>query len=254
MLPLHRAKYSVFNYEEIPAGYYYRVMMEGSPPHRFWHYEKFREVARRVPRGAKLLDFGCGPGSFLDVVGSERADVSAVGVDIAGRQIDFAETQVGAKYPRERIFFQKVEENVERLPFADASFDVVTSIEVIEHIHPYHAIRFLLEARRLLKSDGLLLVTTPNYRSLWPLIEWGLELTSPVKYHEQHISKFTPNAFVKFLETAGFAVKRTSSIFVVAPFLAHVPLLARAAFAAEKSLNHMLGSLLVGEATRMADL
>jgi 2-polyprenyl-3-methyl-5-hydroxy-6-metoxy-1,4-benzoquinol methylase len=254
MLPLHHAQYSVFNYEEIPAGYYYRVMHEGSPPQRFWHLEKFREVASRVPKGARLLDFGCGPGSFLDVVGKERPDVTAIGVDIAGRQIDFAEQNIGARYEKDRIHFRKVAENEEHLPFDSESFDVVTSIEVIEHIHPYHAIRFLLEARRLLKPGGLLLVTTPNYRSLWPLIERGLEHTSPVKYHDQHISKFTPNAFVKFLETAGFDVKRTSSIFVLAPFLAHVPPLARLAFAAEKSVNHMLGSLLVGEAVKLNDL
>ena len=254
MLPLHSAKYSVFNYEEIPAGYYYRVMLEGSPPQRFWHYEKFREVAKRVPQGARLLDFGCGPGSFLDVVGRERPDVSAVGVDIASRQIDFAQSNIGSKYPQDRIFFQKLNEKENSLPFPEATFDVVTSIEVIEHIHPFHAIRFLLEARRVLKPDGLLIVTTPNYSSLWPMIEWGLELTSPVKYHDQHISKFTPSAFVKFLETAGFSMKHTSSLFILAPFLAHIPPLSRLAFAAEKSVNHMLGSLIIGEATKMIDL
>jgi hypothetical protein len=103
----------------------------------------------------------------------------------------------------------------------------------------------------VLKPQGKLIITTPNYRSLWPFIEWGLEKTSPVKYHDQHISQFTPNAFVKFLEICGFEMKDLRTIFIVAPFLAGLSRgLARGVFAVERKVAPRMGSLLVAEAAR----
>ena len=50
--------------------------------------------------------------------------------------------------------------------------------------------RLLAEARRLLLPQGRLVVTTPNYRSLWPLIESGVNLVSRVSYEQQHVNKY----------------------------------------------------------------
>ena len=248
MFPLHKAKSSVFNYDDIPAGYYFEAMAKGSGVQKFWHREKFEEVARKIGNSDKVLDIGCGPGSFLSVVGQTKPQAKAIGVDVASRQIDFAIQNVQSQFTDGRVSFQvmKIDEN--RLPFPDASFDVVTCIEVIEHIHPYLAIKLLEEARRVLKPTGRLIVTTPNYRSLWPFIEFALERMSPVKYHEQHISKFTPNALIKFLEAAGFEVQKFNTIFIIAPFLmAFAPPLARLLHALERRLPVQLGSLLVAE-------
>lgn len=250
MLPLHRVKATVFNYEEIPAGYYFKVMNEGSAPQRFWHKYKFREIARRIPKDSHVLDFGCGPGSFLHILKTERPDLTAVGVDIAGRQIAFAQENVATS--DEKFSFVQVEEEKVKLPFASGTFDVVTSIEVIEHVHPYLAMQILAEARRVLKSDGKIIVTTPNYRSLWPLIEYLLEKLSPVKYHDQHISKFTPNALVKVMESSGFEVKDLNSLFVIAPFTAAISKrMAGGLHGLEKSFKHLLGSLLVVEGEKL---
>lgn len=248
MLPLHRTQLSVFNYEEIPAGYYHEVMRTGHPVQRFWHQKKFLNVARHLPVSARVLDLGCGPGSFLDVAAESRPDIRGVGIDIASRQIDFARQNVQNRHGQ-RIEFLQLKGGEEALPFADGSFDVVTSIEVIEHIHPFLALRMLAEARRLLKPGGKLIVTTPNYRSAWPLIEWALEKLSPVKYHEQHINKYTPNSLLKFLECAGYKVGKVSSIFMIAPFTAAVSWkLAEAIDKLEGSSDFLLGSLLIAEA------
>lgn len=253
MLPLHHTSFSVFNYDEIPAGYYYRAMTEGRAAQRFWHRKKFLEVAEKISDGAHVLDFGCGPGSFLSVLGETRPGCRATGVDLASVQIEFARREVEPSFPAGRIAFQQLAPGEERLPFADASYDIATAIEVIEHIHPFFAIRALLELRRVLRPEGRLLLTTPNYRSLWPLVELGLERLSPVKYHDQHISKFTPNALVKLLETAGFEVLSLRSIFVAAPFLAGISWgLAEGAHAVEKLLPARPGCLLVAEARPVA--
>ena len=255
MLPIHHTRLHVFNYDEIPAGYYYRCMEEGHPIQRFWHREKFRQVAARIPNGARVLDVGCGPGSFLSVLVRDKPQVRAVGADIASSQIDFAREHVLPAHPDRDLSFVTLDPRAARLPFPDASFDVVTSIEVIEHLHPYVAIALLNEARRVLTSEGRLIVTTPNYRSLWPFIEFALERRSPVKYHDQHISKFTPNALVKFLECAGFDALDVRSFFVAAPFLAGLsPGLARAVQRLEMRADVLMGSLLLGEARVNRDI
>jgi ubiquinone/menaquinone biosynthesis C-methylase UbiE len=254
MLPVHRTKNSVFNYTEIPAGYYYEVMLNGHAIQRFWHREKFFEVAKLVKASGakKVLDFGCGPGSFLAVLGEAVPGVEAIGVDIASPQIEFAGKNIAAKFPG-NIKFQLL--SGERLPFPDASFDAVTCIEVIEHIHPFLAAKILAEARRVLKPDGIFVLTTPNYRSFWPLIEWLLERASPVKYHDQHISKFTPNSLVKFLEACGFEAINVNSIFVAAPFLNGISKgLAQFLHRIEVRLRPLIGSLLIVQAKPMHDL
>jgi 2-polyprenyl-3-methyl-5-hydroxy-6-metoxy-1,4-benzoquinol methylase len=248
MLPVHKTLKSVFNYDEIPPGYYYRAMREGSPIQRFWHRRKFEYVANRIPDGANVLDFGCGPGSFLAVLAEEKPHVRAVGVDIGSSQIDFANREVGQLFP-DRIKFEALPVTSETIPYPDASFDVVTSIEVIEHLHPAIAHRFLRDARRLLKPDGRLIVTTPNYRSLWPLIELMLERLSDVKYHDQHINKFTPSSLVKFVESGGFEARDVSTIFIAAPFLTPLsPGLADALHRLENTVQLRAGNLLVVEA------
>src|SRR5262245_36706800 len=225
-------------------------MREGSPVQRFWHRRKFAYVADLIADGATVLDFGCGAGSFLAVLGEERPTVRAVGVDIGSSQIDFANREVASRFPGGRITFEALPAESGVVPHPDSSFDVITAIEVIEHLHPAIAHRFLRDTSRLLNPGRRLIVTTPNYRSLWPLIEVVLERMSPVKYHDQHINKFTPSSLVKFVESAGFEVQRLSTIFVSAPFLAPLSTgLADMVHRVETAVQIHAGSLLVAEAT-----
>ena len=59
-------------------------------------------------------------------------------------------------------------------PFATNLFDCILLSEVIEHLEvPQISIR---EAARVLCPGGRLLITTPNYRSFWPVMEWAVDL------------------------------------------------------------------------------
>lgn len=248
MLPIHKFKASVFNYDEIPPGYYFKAMISGGPIQRFWHREKFQKVAESIRDGEDVLDIGCGPGSFLHILANQYPNVKAVGTDLASGQIDFARENIASQFQGERVQFVTLESGLRPLPFADGSFDKVTCIEVIEHIHPMLGNHLMREAARVLKPGGKLIVTTPNYRSFWPLIEKVLERLSSVKYHEQHISKFTPNSLVKFVEVAGFEVQNLDTIFVAAPFLAPLARsIAAGVHRLEQALPLRMGSLLVAE-------
>lgn len=254
MLPIHKTLKAAYDYDDIPAGYYYQAMLEGPPVQRFWHRRKFEAVAERVSDGSKLVDFGCSAGSFLHVLGEVKTGVRAVGVDIGAAQIEFAREHVATRFPDGRVTFEALTDTSGKLPFDDESVDFVTSIEVVEHLHPAIVHRFFAEARRVLKKSGRLIVTTPNYRSMWPLIELAVERMSPVRYAHQHINKFTPNSLTKVIEGAGFEVTEASTLFVVAPFLAGASAaVANALHGVENAAPHGLGSLLLMQARPMGD-
>ena len=115
--------------------------------------EKLAQVARHVPPPARLLDHGCGTGIFLEAARARGYDV--FGVDLSGYAID---TLV-----RERAL-PAAQATVESGWGADASFDVVTSWDVLEHMpDPSNTLSHL---RRLLRPGGVLVATTPDLRSL----------------------------------------------------------------------------------------
>ena len=126
---------------------------------RHWWYRGRRRVLRveldRLPARAPrtLLDVGCGSGRMLE----ELAAFGAVsGVDPSPDAVhaacarDVAEVRQAA---------------AEALPFADACFDVVTCLDVLEHtLDDRLALR---ELRRVTRSSGWLIVTVPAYPRLW---------------------------------------------------------------------------------------
>jgi SAM-dependent methyltransferase len=124
-----------------------------------WWYRGRRRVLRatldRLPLGpaARLLDAGCGSGRTLD----ELARYGRVsGIDLSAEAVTCAR---GRGHDDVRVA------RVEDLPFEDASFDVVTCLDVIEHTPDDAAT--LAELRRVTRPGGLLLVTVPAYEALW---------------------------------------------------------------------------------------
>ncbi len=108
----------------------------------------------RLPGGAEILDAGCGGGLLLDELrrhGAVRAVDSDPGAVAAAARRGVAESVDVAP--------------VDALPFADASFDLVTSFDVLEHLPDDRAA--LVELRRVARPDGLLLVTVPALPALW---------------------------------------------------------------------------------------
>lgn len=98
------------------------------------------------------LDIGAGRGQLITQLASE--------LPVEARACDYhTELFSVASVP-----IDKVNLNVEKLPYADDSFDLVTCSEVIEHVENYRAI--LREAHRVLRKNGLLILTTPNVLNL----------------------------------------------------------------------------------------
>lgn len=126
----------------------------------------------------------------------------------------------------------------------------MTVIELIEHLSPDTAVRLLSEARGLLAPGGILVVTTPNYRSLWPLIELGVNAVSPVTYVEQHINKYRRSLLGGHLAAAGYRDVSIGTAVGLAPFAAVFGLgAAKALHGLEARLKHLgVGNLLLATA------
>ena len=124
-----------------------------------WWYRGRRRFLRaeldRLPiaPGARLLDAGCGSGRTLDDL-ARYGQVS--GVDLSPKAVLAA---------RRRGHDDVHLARVEQLPYPDASFDVVTCLDVVEHTPDDRAT--LAELRRVTRPGGLLLVTVPAYQALW---------------------------------------------------------------------------------------
>jgi 2-polyprenyl-3-methyl-5-hydroxy-6-metoxy-1,4-benzoquinol methylase len=184
-----------FDYSAIPVGYYDRIFHERKGAQSKWHHLKFNFFRACVANHTAHLDIGCGPGTFI---GSLPAGFRSTGVDIAREQIDYAERRYG--HPGRRF----LQIGTGPLPFADNSFDVVTIIELVEHLTDEQNYHLLVEAHRVLASRGKLYISTPNYGSAWSLLERLVNHFGGVSYENQHISRFRASRLRAALVRAGF--------------------------------------------------
>jgi len=128
-----------------------RFTPEVRGPIWYEHWHRYAFVAPLV-RGLRVLDAACGEGygSFL----LARVAAQVTGIDISADAVSHARQ----RYPAENLAF--AEGSVTALPLPDASVDVVVSFETIEHLTPQR--EMLAEFRRVLKSTGILVISSPN--------------------------------------------------------------------------------------------
>jgi len=110
------------------------------------------EVALQLVRGKKVLDIASGSGYGSSIL--SRLAESVVGVDINKDSVIYSNDN----YASSNTKF--IEGDAESIPLGDKQVDVVVCFETIEHVKNYR--KFLSEIRRVLKDDGMLVLSTPN--------------------------------------------------------------------------------------------
>ena len=125
----------------------------GSAAENYWfrRHEVVYRYAGRLVHGARVLEAGCGEGyGAASLAAAGAASVLALDLDAA------AAAHAGRAYPLVPV----LRGNLVALPLRAASFDVVVSLQTIEHLWDQSA--FVREALRVLRPGGRLLLSTPN--------------------------------------------------------------------------------------------
>jgi len=144
----------------------------------------------------RLLDFGCGAGSFLERMHERGWNVT--GLDISAAAVNQIQSGLGLPVLLGSLPHPEL---------APESFDVITMWQSLEHVHDPHVV--LRQAHDLLVAGGKLYVAVPNIDSLpfrWFGPAWyGLDLP-------RHLTHFSPVTLQVMIERAGFRVRRVRMI------------------------------------------
>ena len=164
--------------------------------------------------GDAVLDVGCGRGELVRVA-LELGASRAAGIDYSAAAIEMGRKTLGASVAGARG--ELTQGDARALPFRDASFNLVTMLDVVEHLTPAELADAFAEARRVLRPGGRIFVhTAPNrlvydvtYKlqriSLpWRLRSWPAD---PRNEHERamHVNEQTTRSLAAALRQAGFS-------------------------------------------------
>lgn len=177
------------------------------------HYQRYQAVQDLVANKT-VLDAASGEGYGADILAQTAHLVCALEIN---RQ---AVSLARAKYQRPNLHF--TQGSVAHLPYPNATFDRVVSFETIEHLDAGTQATFLQEIKRVLKADGLLVISTPD----------KLIYSDLAKYHNEfHVNEFYRQDFHNFLARQFQNIKFWEQGAVLAYLLYH---------GQEKSLRHIL--------------
>lgn len=160
-------------------------------------YTSYGAILNCIPEGSKILDVGCGDGNVAQLY-LKKGEV--YGVDISAAVLKLAQ--------KKGIKTKLCDLNKEKLPFADDFFDVVIFTDVVEHL--ISPLVVLKEAKRVLKKDGRLIITVPNFARLANRIRMlsgdPLDILHWAKYGDEteHLHWFTKPKLVYLLRENGF--------------------------------------------------
>ena len=162
-------------------------------PERF--EQRLAFLRSHVTAGDRLLDLGCGDGSFAASLLGLAGEV--VGADVSGVALERA----GRRAPAAALVLLR---DGEHLPFAAGAFDVVWAGETLEHVADVTGL--LAEVRRVLAPGGTLLVTTPNLARLRVAAEAiaGRPLEDRLDPRGDHLRFFTARTLRAALSGSGF--------------------------------------------------
>lgn len=151
-----------------------------------WRFDMITDIVESLPRDEhfRLLDAGCGTGQMTKLL--ERYG-EAIGLELAPEAIEFA---------RKRGVHNIVQGSITDPPFEPGSFDLVLSLDVIEHVD--NDVQILDSLFNIVKPGGYLIVTVPAFQSLWSSHD-------EINHHKR---RYRVPQLRSMIEDAGFDITR----------------------------------------------
>ena len=149
-----------------------------------WPLEKYYFVQKYITPDSIVLDAACGTG-FGSMLLAQKAK-KVVAIDIDEPSIKRAR----ASFSKDNLNF--LEADVKKTTFPDDYFDVIVSIETIEHLTEADQALFLQELKRVLKKEGVLIISTPDKE---------VALAQGFCYGDFHEKEFNKEEFLELLKS-----------------------------------------------------
>ena len=166
-----------------------------------------RIAPRLIKKAHILLDVGTGCGYGVHFLDETFSGDLSVGIDASGRALKYA----NRRYKGERRCFIKC--SATHLPFKNKSFDLITCLEVIEHIHFPSMV--LKEIHRTLKNEGSLVISTPNKYTIGSMLRQKDKNQHPK--NPFHIREYSVPKFRQLLRREKFNVVHKMGVYTPVP-------------------------------------
>ena len=145
--------------------------------------------------GSRFLDLGCGVGGASVLVVKDEFEVYALDVD--------REQLLYERNRKVKLGINLALAEGQRLPFRERSFDVIYCCHVLEHIRNDSAA--LMEMERVLKDDGVLLLSVPNALNLSSRFKRRMKCGNQLATSE-HLREYGKDELVSLLNSCGFRI------------------------------------------------
>jgi 2-polyprenyl-3-methyl-5-hydroxy-6-metoxy-1,4-benzoquinol methylase len=154
------------------------------------HLRRVRQHIGGGDGGGDLLDIGTATGLLLEV--AREQGFEPYGIEIS----DYAAGLVTAKFGAARIHHG----TLQTAPFGEGRFSAITMTDLLEHVAD--PLDTLLRVRRLLRPDGIVLITTPNTASITRLAMGGRW----THYKVEHLYYLNARSMALLARKAGFQI------------------------------------------------
>ena len=184
-----------FYSEEYRNKYTHAVGQGASPKEVFdaclpFQNEKIERIKHVLGKDRKLLDAGCSAGHFLHTVKDYVG--SCEGLELNKQEATYVKDELGLVVHNDFI---------ENLDIPKASFDVITSHHVLEHIED--PISFLTELKKLLAPGGHICIEVPNIQDIL-MTEYKIDEFTDFWFRDVHLFNFSPKTLNAMMEKVGF--------------------------------------------------
>lgn len=165
------------------------------------HMQRYLSIVSAISN-KNVVDIACGEGYGTAILAEKASTI--IGIDIDKEAI----ARAREKYQKHNLSY--LCGSIAEIPLKDHSVDAIVSLETIEHVSQTLQMQFLNECRRVLKDDGILIMSTPNKEIYSDRYNY---------FNEYHVHEFYHDEFIDFLHKQFKYIKEYNQSFQIASIL-----------------------------------